>query len=115
MKEESKDIHATQRMAAVPVDTTEWEKWFIKNRPATSQYEKSALRSKKFLGYFFSDMLWKGLIALMVVTWQSGWVGQDLILAAVVCSTVVQITYLISQALVDRSVRIIEIKNRPEQ
>ena len=78
--------------------------------PPPSAYERSALRSKKFIGYFLSDIAWKALLALMVVTWQSGWIGQDVIFATIVCSTVVQLTYLFTQAWIDRSVRVAEIK-----
>ena len=80
-----------------------------------AMFERSALSSKKFLGYFVSDLLWKGIIALMIITWKSGWIGQDLILAAITCSAFVQITYLATQAWVDRSVRLAQIRSQTSE
>tara|TARA_B100001989_G_scaffold213914_2_gene164015 strand:- start:3741 stop:4076 length:336 start_codon:yes stop_codon:yes gene_type:complete len=78
-------------------------------------YEKSPLRSKKFLGFFFSEMMWKALIVTMIVAWESAWVGHQLILATVIASATVQMAYLCSQAWIDRSVRLAEIENAKKQ
>tara|TARA_B100001057_G_scaffold476309_1_gene544121 strand:- start:2131 stop:2478 length:348 start_codon:yes stop_codon:yes gene_type:complete len=81
----------------------------------SSQYEKSPLRSKKFLSFILSDLMWKGLIGLMVVTWQSAYVGTDLLLSAIIASAIVQTTYILTQAWVDRAVRLAEIEKPSNQ
>jgi len=78
-------------------------------------YEKSPLRSKKFLSFFFSELMWKALLVALVLTWESAWVGQSLILTTVVASAIVQTIYLLTQAWVDRSVRLAEIENAQKQ
>lgn len=94
--------NATQRKLAYPTQPQ-------------ARYEKSVFGSKKFLSYFLSDLAWKALIAFMVFTWQSGWVGQGIILTAIVCSAAVQVTYLITQTWIDRSVRVAEIENKARE
>lgn len=80
--------------------------------PKHKEYESSVFRSKKFLSYFLSDLLWKGLLAYMIFTWQHGYTGQDLMLTTVLASTVVQCVYLVSQSWVDRAVRLAKITSK---
>jgi len=80
--------------------------------PTYLEYERSIFRSKKFLSYFLSDLLWKGLLAFMIFTWSHGYVGQDLMLVTVLASTVVQCVYLITQSWVDRTVRLAKIESK---
>jgi len=113
MKETPKGQFKSETAATTPNPPKETRTLAVPSpTPSSLEYERSVFRSKKFLSYFLSDLLWKGLLAYMIFTWSHGYVGQDLMLVTVLASTVVQCVYLVTQSWVDRSVRLAKIDTK---
>jgi hypothetical protein len=51
-----------------------------------------------FWAYMLAELGWKALLVYMIWFWGSPWAGQDILLAVVIISGVVQVTYLVTQA-----------------
>tara|TARA_X000000950_G_scaffold240276_2_gene293217 strand:- start:7659 stop:7961 length:303 start_codon:yes stop_codon:yes gene_type:complete len=92
-------------------DLVEAKVYITPSRPK-DETEKSPLQSKKFVSYFLSDLLWKGIILGMVLAWQSGEISQASIIAAIIASAVTQISYVIVQGWIDKHVRCARIDKK---
>jgi hypothetical protein len=67
------------------------------------------LKSKKFIAYMTSSLMWKGLLFWMVYSWTGGLDQQVTILGTVIVSGFVDVGYIISVAALDKYVRVARI------
>ena len=70
-----------------------------------SDYDKAPLQSKKFLAYLFSNMVLKAYIFQATKGGESDFV----IICALICSTFLDVGYILGQASLDRFVRVAKI------
>ena len=70
--------------------------------------EKTPVQSKKFLAYFLSNVLTKGLLFYMV----SKAADPSTVIACIVSSAFIDIGYILGQAALDKYVRIARIENQ---
>ena len=73
--------------------------------------ERTPLQSKKFISYFLSDLMWKGVILAMVIVWK-GEINQATLIVAIVACMVSQIVYVLTQGWIDKHVRIARIAKK---
>lgn len=73
--------------------------------------EKSPLQSKKFVAYLISNLGSKILMAWMVTKQASS----TTMVAAIVAAAFIDIGYILGQAALDKYVRVVAIKGKPEE
>lgn len=73
--------------------------------------EKTPIQSKKFLAYFLSNILTKGLLFYMV----SKSSDPSTIIACIVSSAFIDVGYILGQAALDKYVRIAGIENQRKE
>ena len=81
-------------------------------------FNKTPLKSKKFLAYIIADLGWKGVIFYMLMHLQSKLDPGELtfLLTVVITSGVIQIGYILGQAALDKYIQAaIEIFNDEEK
>ena len=61
-----------------------------------------------------AEIGWKALIFFVIWFWGSPWAAQSIILAAVVASGIVQVTYFVSQSLADKNSSSIQLAGYDE-
>lgn len=67
-------------------------------------FDKTPLKSKKFLAYLIADIGWKGVILYMLMHLQSKLDPEELtfLLTVVITSGIIQIGYILGQAALDK-------------
>ena len=70
-----------------------------------SDYDKAPLQSKKFLAYLFSNMVLKAYIFQATKSQESDFV----LISALICSTFLDVGYILGQASLDKLVRVTAI------
>lgn len=67
-------------------------------------FDKTPLKSKKFLAYLLADLGWKAIILYMLMHLQSKLDPEELtfLLTVVITSGIIQIGYILGQAALDR-------------
>jgi len=67
-------------------------------------FDKSPMKSKKFLAYLIADLGWKGVILYMLMHLQSKLDPEELtfLLTVVITSGIIQIGYILGQAALDK-------------
>lgn len=78
----------------------------------TEETERTPLQSKKFISYFISDLMWKGVILTMVLAWNAGEINQVTMIVAILASMVVQLAYIFTQGWIDKHVRVARITKK---
>ena len=71
----------------------------------STDYDKAPLQSKKFLAYLFSNMVLKAYIFQATKEAESDFV----LICALICSTFLDVGYILGQASLDRFVRVAKI------
>ena len=80
-------------------------------------FDKTPLKSKKFLAYIIADLGWKGVILYMLMHLQSKLDPEELtfLLTVVITSGIIQIGYILGQAALDKYINAaVEIFDRDE-
>lgn len=77
----------------------------------STDYDKAPLRSKKFLAYMFSN------IVLKIYAFYSTMRGESdtVIIATLLCSTFLDVGYILGQASLDRFVRVASLMRGSEK
>lgn len=73
------------------------KKVVVKATPAVKLAEKSPLQSKKFIAFLIAQIIYGGLMVLMIYKWQE----KHLMAGMVIASCLLQIVYLAGQARID--------------
>jgi hypothetical protein len=70
-------------------------------------FDKTPLKSKKFLAYIIADLGWKGVILYMLMHLQSKLDPEELtfLLTVVITSGIIQIGYILGQAALDKYIQ----------
>lgn len=79
--------------------------------PLDTSFEKSPLRSKKFIAFLIADIGWTAILAAMLVMFRGdlSTLGWGLMMAVITVKGFVQVGMLLGQASLDKFVRVAKI------